>query len=188
MTGFKRMMVGVMLLALPLTACQGGEQEAEVPGGGAGYQNSPIPGVPPTQLGDSYQKAYVSMANAYMEILQQDYDGALPHARAAQAELNRIRAMGGEVIPETIARDVDDAEEIVAMIQERNQAVAKRTQDFMVSMTEEASSLDLARPDGAGGGAGTTERKTEGPAVAQPEPSPGSKPQREPQSAPNPNR
>lgn len=177
----------ILLLAmtLPLAACR---QEAEAPGGGAGFQSSPIPGPPSAQLGKSYQRAYVSMANAYMEMLQQDYNAALPHAKVAQQELNRIKGMGGKTLPETITRDLDSANEIVRMIQERNPAVAQRLHDTMVSMTNEAQSFDLARPPGVGGGAGATERKMEGPGVAQPEPPPASKPERRPQEGPSPRR
>jgi hypothetical protein len=174
--------IGLLALTLPLGACQ---QEAETPGGGAGFEATPIPGPPPTELGKAYQRAYVSMANAYMEMLQEDYNAALPHAQEAQRELKRIKAMGGETLPETITRDLDSADTIVTMIQERNPAVAQRLHDTMVSMTDHAQSSDLARASGAGGGAGTTERKIRGPGVAQPEPPPESQPERHRQEGPN---
>ena len=177
--------VGVLAVTLPLAACQQGEQDAQSPGGGAGFQNSPIPGPPATELGNAYQRAYVSMANAYMEILQEDYNSALTHAQAAQTELKGIQAQAGKTLPETVADDLKQVDEVVAMLRERNPAVANRLQKTMISMTNHAESSDLARPEGAGGGAGTTERKTEGPGIAQPEPPPESQPERIRQEGPN---
>lgn len=179
--------VGLLAMVLPLGACQ---QEAEKPpaGGGAGFETSPIPGPPPTELGNAYKHAYVSMANAYIEILQADYNAALPHARAAEQELDRIQRMGGQTLPESITKDLADAKTIVTMIEERNPQVASRLQDTMVSMTRNADNYDLARASGAGGGAGTTERKIEGPGVANPEPPPASQPERHPQQGPTPRR
>jgi hypothetical protein len=175
--------IAILSLTLPLGACQ---QEAEAPGGGAGFQSSPIPGPPATELGEIYQRAYVSMANAYIEMLQEDYNAALPHAKQAQQELARIRDMGGQTLPETVTEDVASADEIVTMITERNPKAAQRLHDTMVSMTDNAQTYDLARASGAGGGAGTTERKIEGPGVAQPEPPPESQPERRRQEGPNP--
>ncbi|MNT39114.1 hypothetical protein D3C72_1753340 [compost metagenome] len=181
-----RLAVGLLALSLTLVACQ--KQEAQAPGGGGGFQTSPIPGPPPTELGESYERAYVNMANAYIEVLQEDYNAALPHAQKAQQELDKIRKMGGKTLPATVTQDLDDAKEIVTMIRERNPQVAPRLKDTMISMTNNAEQYDLARPHGAGGGAGTTERETEGPGVAKPEPGPASQPERRPGEGPTPRR
>ena len=181
------LVISLIALTLPLAACR---QEAETPppGGGGGFQNTPIPGPPPTELGNSYKRAYVNMANAYIEILQQDYNAALPHAKAAQQELNKIKSMAGKTLPKTLSKDLDDANTIVTMIQERNPQVAERTKDTMVNLTNNATNYDLARAHGAGGGAGTTETKTQGPGVAKPEPPPQSQPERHPGQGPTPRR
>lgn len=176
--------LGISLaLGIPLTGCQ---QEAEAPqGGGAGFETAEIPGPPATELGDAYQRAYVDMANAYMEILQADYNAALTHAKAAQQELGRIRQQGGETLPETVTDDLARVDEAVTMLQERHPAAAQRLQDLMMQMTRHAQEYDLARAHGAGGGAGATERKFEGPGVAQPEPPVESQPRRHPQEGPH---
>ena len=179
--------VGVLAVTLPLAACQKAEQ-TQTPGGGGGFENSPIPGPPPTELGKTYQRAYISMANAYMETLQENYNSALTHAESAQRDLTRIRNQEGKTLPKTIDDDAKRVDEIVTMLKERNPAVAGRLQQTMISMTNHAESQDLARASGAGGGAGTTERKIEGPGVAQPEPPPESQPERRRQEGPNPGR
>lgn len=118
------------------------------------------------------------MANAYMEILQEDYNQALTYAQSAEAELSRIRAQGGETLPETMTEDFEKVSEVVAMLKERHPQAADRAQQVMIRMTQQAPKHDLARAEGAGGGAGLTERQTEGPGVAKPEPPPESRPER----------
>ncbi|MNK76810.1 hypothetical protein D3C87_963880 [compost metagenome] len=151
----RKAIVLALALGIPLVACQPAQRETG--GGGGGQAQAPTMVV--ETPGDHFETAYTQLAEAHINLVQGDWNGAAASMRNVQANLNDMKKTKTPLPPDVTSR-INELERGVTnldkLIASHDPKAVAQSRALMATFTQQSF---LAQVGMTGGGAGTTPQK-----------------------------